>query len=128
MQLKDTMLVGWQINVKLPLPLGALIHGSVDEILAREEQSASWNWLRGNIGLPGLPAADGLTPSGLPIPPGPPGPPGPPSPPGPPRPSGPPGPPRPSGPPNPPRPPIPPIPPTPSGLPIPPNPPGPPKL
>jgi hypothetical protein len=119
MQLKDTMLVGWQINVKLPLPLGALIHGSVDEILAREEQSASWNWLRGNIGLPGLPAADGLTPNGLPNPPGPP------------RPSGPPGPPRPSGPPNPPRPPIPPTPPTPNGLPIPPtppNPPGPPKL
>jgi hypothetical protein len=51
MQLKDTMLVGWQINVKLPLPLGALIHGSIDEILAGEEQSASWNWLRSSEGI-----------------------------------------------------------------------------
>ena len=72
MQLKDTMLVGWQINVKLPLPLGTLIHGSFDGPLAGDEQSASWNWLRGNIGLPGLPAADGLTRDGLTNPPGPP--------------------------------------------------------
>ena len=27
-QLKDSMLVGWQINVKLPLLLGTLMHGS----------------------------------------------------------------------------------------------------
>ena len=39
MQLKDTMLVGSQLNEKLPPRLGTLIHGSIEALLDGDEQS-----------------------------------------------------------------------------------------
>jgi hypothetical protein len=51
MQLKDTILVGSQLNEKLPPLLGMLIHGSTEALLDGDEQSPRLNWLRGNIGL-----------------------------------------------------------------------------
>ncbi len=51
MQLKDTMLVGSQLNEKLPPRLGTLIHGSIEALFDGDGQSPKLNWLRGNIGL-----------------------------------------------------------------------------
>jgi len=51
MQLKDTILVGSQLNEKLPLLLGTLIHGSTETLLDVDEQRPRLNWLRGKIGL-----------------------------------------------------------------------------